>query len=129
MSTSYYTVANWNILKRNNWRVKYWRRAHDLPNSPIFSHFKIFPRTVYVHTYMQIYTYRHKTKTQINIILTCMYNNIYTYVYVHTDTHYSRSPRVTSPTASAKVFPCSSVTECDNSSYCIIITVRVCTYT
>ena len=41
-------VANWNILKRNNWRVKYWQRAHDSPNSPIFSHSKIFPRTVVI---------------------------------------------------------------------------------
>ena len=24
VSASYYTVANWNNLKRNNWQVKYW---------------------------------------------------------------------------------------------------------
>ena len=47
-----YTVANWNILKRNNWRVKYWRRANDSPNSPIFSHSKIFPRTVYAYYFV-----------------------------------------------------------------------------
>ena len=32
--------------KRNYWRVKYWGRDHNSPNSPIFSHSKIFPRTV-----------------------------------------------------------------------------------